>query len=210
MPQLLTEQRQSKTEMSRRVTNSTKKKIAANQRWNCNICQNLLDETYEVDHILPLKDEGTNEENNLQALCPNCHRKKTNKEMSRPKKKNNTLSPLVVVIVAQQTRNNSTSAPKGKEKIQLPQWWYNEEDGNDMSRLHKANIKHYYPQLDWNVVKNTNLNSYTLNELKLILCARTGRVKNNSKNELIKEIREDAEKIEKAADDMMNIDWCRR
>ena len=175
--------------MARRVTNSTKKKIAANQRWNCNICQKMLDETYEVDHILPLKDDGSNEENNLQALCPNCHRKKTNKELRRPKKTNN---------------STSTSAPKRKVKTELPEWWDNYEGHTNMKNIYKANIKQRYPHLDWNVVKNNNLNSYSLNELKLILYARTGQVKNNTKKELIKEICKDVEKINAMVDDMIN------
>ena len=41
------------------------------------MCNNLLDATYEVDHINPLYKGGTNDFNNLQALCRNCHGKKT-------------------------------------------------------------------------------------------------------------------------------------
>jgi 5-methylcytosine-specific restriction endonuclease McrA len=62
----------------RHVTESTKKLVAAHQRWKCAICGCLLDETYEVDHISPLYKGGTNELNNLMALDPICHRKKTN------------------------------------------------------------------------------------------------------------------------------------
>ena len=54
----------------------SKKLIAANQQWKCNKCQNLLDASYEVDHIVPLYKNGTNHVNNLQALCRNCHVKK--------------------------------------------------------------------------------------------------------------------------------------
>ena len=59
------------------VTQSIKKLIASNQKWNCNICKNTLDHTYEVDHILPLFKGGSNKSDNLQALCRNCHGKKT-------------------------------------------------------------------------------------------------------------------------------------
>ena len=41
----------------------------------------MLDETYEIDHITPLYKGGTNDIINLQALCPNCHRKKTIMDM---------------------------------------------------------------------------------------------------------------------------------
>ena len=61
----------------RTLNQTTKKVVAANQKWNCNMCNNILDASYEVDHINPLYNGGTNEITNLQALCRNCHRKKT-------------------------------------------------------------------------------------------------------------------------------------
>jgi len=64
--------------VKRHVTESTKKIVAANQQWKCAICGCLLDETYEVDHIVPLYKGGSNDINNLMALDPICHRKKTN------------------------------------------------------------------------------------------------------------------------------------
>jgi 5-methylcytosine-specific restriction protein A len=62
----------------RNVSESTKKMVAANQKWHCGMCQRLLDETFEVDHIIPLYKGGSNEMSNLMALDPICHRKKTN------------------------------------------------------------------------------------------------------------------------------------
>ncbi len=62
----------------RKVTDSTKKLVASNQQWRCAICHCILDETYEVDHIIPLYKNGSNEIDNLMALDPICHRKKTN------------------------------------------------------------------------------------------------------------------------------------
>lgn len=61
----------------RNVSESKKKFIASNQKWKCSHCQNLLDNTYEVDHIIALYKGGSNELNNLEALCRNCHGKKT-------------------------------------------------------------------------------------------------------------------------------------
>ena len=61
----------------RTLNQTTKKVVAANQKWNCNMCNNILDASYEVDHINPLYNGGTNEITNLQALCRNCHGKKT-------------------------------------------------------------------------------------------------------------------------------------
>jgi len=59
------------------ISQTIKKTVAANQQWRCNICKTMLEETFETDHIIPLMNGGTNEQNNLQSLCPNCHRKKS-------------------------------------------------------------------------------------------------------------------------------------
>lgn len=61
----------------RKVSETTKKVVAANQKWHCNMCNNMLDASYEVDHMVPLYKGGDNSINNLQALCRNCHGKKT-------------------------------------------------------------------------------------------------------------------------------------
>jgi len=79
--QLLTHQGSSAgTKEKRNVSGLLKKKIAASQEWKCGNCNTLLDETYEVDHKLALFQGGTNEPDNLVALCPNCHRHKTVEE----------------------------------------------------------------------------------------------------------------------------------
>jgi hypothetical protein len=69
----------------RKVSGLTKKKVAASQQWKCGNCSELLDETYEVDHRLALFKGGSNELDNLVALCPHCHRKKTVDERIDPK-----------------------------------------------------------------------------------------------------------------------------
>ena len=61
----------------RQVSQIHKKMVASNQKWKCRKCQNLLDYTYEIDHITPLYKGGSNDISNLQALCRNCHGKKT-------------------------------------------------------------------------------------------------------------------------------------
>lgn len=63
--------------VNRNVSESKKKYIASNQKWKCKSCNNLLDATYEIDHKIPLYKGGTNDVNNLEALCRNCHGKKT-------------------------------------------------------------------------------------------------------------------------------------
>lgn len=64
----------------RSVSEAKKKYVASKQAWRCGHCGTLLDATYEVDHKVALMHGGTNEVDNLEALCPNCHRKKTTKE----------------------------------------------------------------------------------------------------------------------------------
>ena len=72
------DERQSNNKLYKRnVSPKTKKIIASKQEWKCNICGKILDFTYEVDHINELRYGGNNEIDNLQALCPNCHRRKT-------------------------------------------------------------------------------------------------------------------------------------
>ena len=61
----------------RNVSNTLKKHVASNQQWTCAICKNILDASYEIDHIIPLYKNGSNNIINLQALCRNCHGKKT-------------------------------------------------------------------------------------------------------------------------------------
>jgi 5-methylcytosine-specific restriction endonuclease McrA len=65
------------TSKLRKVSDQLKKIVASQQHWNCKKCKNILDATYEVDHIIALEDGGNNDIHNLQALCRNCHGKKT-------------------------------------------------------------------------------------------------------------------------------------
>lgn len=68
------------TREKRNVTGLMKKKVAASQQWKCGHCKSTLDETFEVDHRVALFNGGSNDESNLVALCPHCHRKKTVQE----------------------------------------------------------------------------------------------------------------------------------
>lgn len=61
----------------RSVSETKKKYIASKQGWRCSKCNQVLDATYEVDHIIPLYKGGSNEVSNLEALCRNCHGQKT-------------------------------------------------------------------------------------------------------------------------------------
>ncbi len=64
----------------RNVSSVCKRIVAANQHWKCKHCNSLLPACYEVDHKLALCDGGTNEIQNLVALCRQCHGHKTLQE----------------------------------------------------------------------------------------------------------------------------------
>ena len=70
----------STTKEKRNVSQLMKKKVAASQKWLCAYCGELLDETYEVDHQVALFQGGDNSFENLKAVHPQCHRKKTVEE----------------------------------------------------------------------------------------------------------------------------------
>ena len=61
----------------RSVSESRKKFVAAQQNWCCAGCGCQLPAWYEVDHKQRLEYGGTNEIDNLEALCRDCHGKKT-------------------------------------------------------------------------------------------------------------------------------------
>ena len=71
----------------KRVTPFQAKRIAAGQEWRCACgCVDpsdpqrrgcLLDESYEIDHRVPLVDGGSNDESNLQALLRTHHQAKS-------------------------------------------------------------------------------------------------------------------------------------
>ena len=63
--------------VKRSVSETKKKFVASRQNWKCLTCGETLPSTYQVDHIVPLENYGTNDIQNLRALCPNCHAMKT-------------------------------------------------------------------------------------------------------------------------------------
>ena len=61
----------------RSVSETKKKYVASQQNWKCGHCKTQLTAWFEVDHINRLDNGGTNEVDNLVALCRDCHGKKT-------------------------------------------------------------------------------------------------------------------------------------
>ena len=61
----------------RSVSETKKKYVASNQDWKCGNCNNQLNAWFEVDHKIRLEHGGSNEVQNLVALCRECHGQKT-------------------------------------------------------------------------------------------------------------------------------------
>lgn len=76
-------QQESQTRQNQRKfwTEAEKRIIASKQNYFCNICKNTLPPQWNADHIIPLMNGGTNDLDNCQILCPNCHAAKTQQEM---------------------------------------------------------------------------------------------------------------------------------
>jgi 5-methylcytosine-specific restriction endonuclease McrA len=82
--------------MPRKVTASQKKQVAGRQRftcagnvegYTCPLQGKPFDESgYEIDHIRELRNGGTDDMENLQALCLMCHRVKTNRNSRKETK----------------------------------------------------------------------------------------------------------------------------
>lgn len=142
------------------VTNLKKKQVAASQTWKCNICQNILNECFEVDHIQCKKDGGTDEITNLQALCPNCHRSKTNTDLT-------------------------TKGASKQVKTALPLWWAEYMDHPERQGQFVRNmVRTSYPKLIW-TPDVTNLSKYTVEELQIMLASIDGEVKQGKKKDII-------------------------
>lgn len=70
--------------MSRKaIRESIKKEISYRQSYKCTKCSQLLPPSFQIDHIIPWSISNDDSEENLQALCPNCHSCKTQKETMR-------------------------------------------------------------------------------------------------------------------------------
>lgn len=59
---------------------------------DCGLCQVCLkagriEKATQVDHIVPRGEGGTNDEDNLQSICDDCHATKTAQESARARKR---------------------------------------------------------------------------------------------------------------------------
>lgn len=92
--------------MQRKVSDSQKKRVAGRQRYTCAASvvnykcplngQPFDESGYEIDHIRELRDGGSNDITNLQALCPMCHRVKTSRKTSEIGNLSSRLEQMVI------------------------------------------------------------------------------------------------------------------
>ena len=71
----------------KRLTDLERRRLACSQEWKCIVCYELLPAEFQIDHVVPLSEGGSNEITNLQCLCPNCHAIKTATEASERQQK---------------------------------------------------------------------------------------------------------------------------
>ena len=67
--------------LKRKLSKAQKVKVAARQKWRCMRCDTLLDELFEIDHVVRHSLTYDDSAANLQALCVACHRQKTQDEV---------------------------------------------------------------------------------------------------------------------------------
>lgn len=102
------------------LTPSRRNQIAWQQKWRCaGPCQELLPPTWCMDHIIALRDGGSNDLSNFQALCGTCHSLKTlqeNQEYHDKKRglhaltcKQNEMIPQIIKVIDLDFKDNKDS-----------------------------------------------------------------------------------------------------
>lgn len=65
----------------RKLPAALRRQVVAEQWALCDACHDPLEAvTAEIDHVVPVAVGGTDDRENLHALCPNCHARKTRSE----------------------------------------------------------------------------------------------------------------------------------
>ena len=57
----------------RNVSAHVKRLVAARALWRCELCDALLQATFECDHVVQHAQGGSDDPSNLRALCRACH-----------------------------------------------------------------------------------------------------------------------------------------
>lgn len=90
----------------------TWKQVGARQGWVCAHCQNPVDETAELDHVIPLSSPDSTESiENAQLLCVVCHKRKSQQEEQ---------DRIVALRQRLAERTSSTGAHAGRHKHASP------------------------------------------------------------------------------------------
>lgn len=65
----------------RKLPKGLRRAVIADQWGLCDVCREPLEVGIaEIDHVVPVACGGSDARENLHALCPNCHARKTRKE----------------------------------------------------------------------------------------------------------------------------------
>lgn len=78
----------------KRIPESVRWHIAASQSFCCAACDTMLPDVAEIDHVLRLADGGTDDINNLIALCSTCHSVKSHMEVIESRTKYSAVGAL--------------------------------------------------------------------------------------------------------------------
>ena len=75
-----------KTAKRKKLSEPERRQIAMRQDWNCanpdgKCCLRDKLQEYDIDHIIPLCQGGQDDPSNFQAICPACHRRKTERDL---------------------------------------------------------------------------------------------------------------------------------
>ena len=74
--------------LSRKTSKKFRWLVAYRQKYQCAHCKELLHpDSLDIDHVEELQDGGEDVMKNLQALCTNCHAKKTRSHGRRKRKR---------------------------------------------------------------------------------------------------------------------------
>jgi 5-methylcytosine-specific restriction endonuclease McrA len=83
----------------RKINKTVRQEIINSQNNKCNECHNELSPYYQIDHVIALQFGGTDERNNLVALCCECHAKKSAIENQCKQKIRDYIAEVVTTVV---------------------------------------------------------------------------------------------------------------